>query len=79
MNATVNSFALAMLTYKVAELTGVDAPVVQLLKQAAETGDPDIAAAAFDAFCELPPDERKALAVWLAEAMQELPCYIADQ
>jgi hypothetical protein len=65
-----------MLTYKVAELTGVDSTLTQALKDAAETGDPDLAAEAYSLFLDLPPPERQALALWLTESLQELPDYV---
>jgi hypothetical protein len=62
--------ALAHLTYRLAELLGADAPVVKALKQAAESGDPEKAAEAWDLMLHLPPDFRAAAAKWFMESWE---------
>lgn len=58
--------ALAMLSYRLAEFLGAEAPVVRKLKAAAESGDADLAAEAWDAVMALPERDRRALAGWFA-------------
>jgi hypothetical protein len=62
----VNVQALAAICYRLAEFLGGEAPAVRWLKRAAETGDPDIAARAWDEVMKLPEKERRALADWFA-------------
>lgn len=71
----VNVHAIAKLAYRIAEHQGAQSPIVRLLKEAAETGDPDIAAEAYDALYSLPLDHRRALASWLSELMQPVPLH----
>ena len=60
--------ALAALTYHLAEVLGAQAPVVRLLKRAAETADAEVAAEAWDAFLALPAPCRADVARLLAPA-----------
>ncbi len=62
----VDTLALERLCYKLAELYGSDTQLVRLIKQAARTGDPAIAARAYDQLATLPARDRAALASWLA-------------
>lgn len=62
----IDTVALAQITYRLAEFLGHDAPEVRLVRRAAETGDPDHAALAWDAILSLPLEFRRGLARWMA-------------
>lgn len=66
--STLDPAALAALTYRLAELLGGQAPVVRALKRAAESGDPQRGAEAWDAFLTLPGPLRADIARWFAKA-----------
>lgn len=66
-DAVLDPLSLAELAYKVAEVTGADSELVRLLAEAAESGDEDVAALAWDAFLELPAEIRRYLAHWFAQ------------
>jgi len=55
----------ALLAYRFGEILGAEAPLVQALKQAAETARPEDAAQAWQQMQDLPADLRQAAAHWL--------------
>lgn len=66
------------MAYRLAEFLGSEAPVVQALAAAAESGDPDAAAEAWDLVLDLPAETRQGLATWMqAQQQSELPESIA--
>lgn len=73
-----NTVVMAQIAYRLAEFLGAEAPVVQALALAAETGDESAAAEAWDLILALPTDTRQALANWIAqEQRSELPADIS--
>jgi hypothetical protein len=68
--STLDPAALAALTYRLAELLGAQAPVVRALKRAAESGDPEAGAEAWDQFLALPGPFRADVARWFAKAAE---------
>jgi hypothetical protein len=68
--STLDPAALAVLTYRLAEMLGAQAPVVRAMKRAAETADPELGAEAWDQFLALPGPLRSDIARWFAKAAE---------